>query len=324
MNQNEKERLRARLKWVNLYGSIKNAGIVCRRCGISRPTLRKWLRRYAENGISGLKDQSRRPFRISNQKIFKDQEELILDLRLNRRLGVRRIQSELKRSHDFSVSLATIHKYLKRNSIPYLQKKRHYRKRVKRYNCKIPGERVQMDVCKIAVGIYQYTATDDCTRYKVLAVYKRRTAKNTINFIENHVFCRLPFPIQRIQTDRGGEFMGYEIQKKLMRWKIKFRPVKPASPHLKGKVERSQRTDLDEFYSNVDVKDPNLKILLLEWELYYNRHRPHSSLNGKTPNEKYSELKPLIPLQEEIEYDQEKEQIIYPRRFFWVIHTQKN
>ena len=180
-----------------------------------------------------------------------------------------------------------------------------------------------MDVCKIADGIYQYTAIDDCTRYKVLAIYKRRTAKNTINFVENHVFCRMPFPIQRLQSDRGGEFMGYEIQEKFMGWKIKFRPVKPASPHLNGKVERSQRTDLDEFYSSVDVKDHNLKTLLLEWEFYYNQHRPHSSLNGKTPNEKYSELKHMIPSREEIEYDQEKEKIVHQRRFFSWVLTQK-
>jgi transposase InsO family protein len=318
MNQSEKERLKARLKWVSIYEDIKDAGAVCCRCGISRPTLRKWLKRYANDG------QSRRPLKISNQKIFGNQEKLILDLRLNRKFGVRRIQSELKRSHDFSVSLATIHKYLKRNNIPYLQKKRAYRKRVKRYNCKIPGERVQMDVCKIAAGIYQYTAIDDCTRYKILAIYKRRAAKNTIDFMENHVFCRIPFPIQRIQTDRGGEFMGYEIQKKLMKWRIKFRPIKPASPHLNGKVERSQRTDLDEFYSRVDVKDPNLKTLLSEWEFYYNQHRPHSSLNGKTPNEKYLELKLQTPSLKEIEYDQKKERIIYPRRSLWIIPTSKN
>jgi len=147
-----------------------------------------------------------------------------------------------------SLSLATIHKILKKHQIHYLQKKRAYRKQTKRYNCKLPGQRVQMDVCKIANGLYQYTAIDDCTRYKVIALYKRRTAKNTLDFIENQVFYRLPFPIQRIQTDRGQEFMAYEVQEKLLEWGIKFRPIRPASPHLNGKVEATQRTDLDEFY----------------------------------------------------------------------------
>jgi transposase InsO family protein len=304
--------------------SIKNAGIVCRKCGISRPTLRKWLKRYANEGISGLEDQSHLPKGNLTRKVFKNQEKLILDLRLNRKLGVRRIQNELRRNHDFSVSLSTIHKYLKCNNVPYLQKKRAYRKRAKRYNCKIPGERVQIDVCKITSGIYQYTAIDDCTRYKVLAIYERRTAKNTIDFIGNHVRCRIPFPIQRIQTDRGAEFMAYKVQKKLMEWRIKFRPIKPASPHLNGKVEKSQKTDLDEFYSSIDIKNPNLKSLLSKWEFYYNLHRLHSSLSGKTPNERYSALVPLIPSLEEIQFDPNKEHIVYQRRFLRWIPISKN
>ena len=39
-----------RLGWIRLYERVGNAGIVCRRCGISRPTLRKWWRRYQAEG----------------------------------------------------------------------------------------------------------------------------------------------------------------------------------------------------------------------------------------------------------------------------------
>ncbi|KGU79466.1 helix-turn-helix domain protein [Burkholderia pseudomallei MSHR543] len=37
-----------RLRWVRMYHETGNAGLVCSRCGISRPTLHKWLRRYQE------------------------------------------------------------------------------------------------------------------------------------------------------------------------------------------------------------------------------------------------------------------------------------
>src|SRR6478609_4696826 len=50
-----------RLGWVELYQEIGNAGVVCRRCGISRPTLRKWWRRYQALGMAGLEEQSCRP-----------------------------------------------------------------------------------------------------------------------------------------------------------------------------------------------------------------------------------------------------------------------
>ena len=47
----------------------------------------------------------------------------------------------------------------------------------------------------------------------------------------------MPFPTQRIQTDRGLEFFAEAVQRRLMEWGIKFRPTKPRSPHLNGKVD---------------------------------------------------------------------------------------
>ena len=41
------------------------AGLVCRRCGISRATLRKWWRRYQADGEAGLVEHSRRPHRLA-------------------------------------------------------------------------------------------------------------------------------------------------------------------------------------------------------------------------------------------------------------------
>jgi len=61
-------------------------------------------------------------------------------------------------------------------------------------------------------------------------------------FLEQ-IIEEMPFPIQRIQSDRGLEFFAYKFQEKLKKYAIKFRPIKPRAPHLNGKVERSQRTD---------------------------------------------------------------------------------
>ncbi|WP_367279655.1 helix-turn-helix domain-containing protein [Ulvibacterium sp.] len=49
------------LKWVRLFEDCGDAGRVCLKYGISRPTLGKWFKRYREDGIDGLKDQSRKP-----------------------------------------------------------------------------------------------------------------------------------------------------------------------------------------------------------------------------------------------------------------------
>ncbi len=141
-------KIKLRLNWIKLYKKLGHAGKVCQHYNISRFTLRKWYKRYEELGEKGLENFSSRPKTSPLQKINASNEQLILDLRKARKLGARRIQTELKRLYSFSCSLATIHKVFKKHNVCLLRIKRHYRKQIKRYNCKIPGERIQMDVCK--------------------------------------------------------------------------------------------------------------------------------------------------------------------------------
>ena len=302
------DRVKVRLAWISLYKELGNAGEVCKQYGISRLTLRKWFRRYEAEGEKGLIAISSRPINSPLRKRKDTDEQLILQLRRERKLGARRLQNELKRLYSISFSTATIHKILKKHKVAPLKIKRYYRKQCKRYNRKIPGERLQMDVCKIRYKLYRYTAIDDCTRYKVIALYTRRTAINTLNFLDQ-VIERMPFYPQAMQTDRGQEFFAYTVQERLRELKIRFRPIKPFSPYLNGKVERTQRTDLDEFYSSISLDDPELATKLKSWEEYYNTQRSHSSLGGKTPWEKYQELKDKVPALKEIQeqYDSKDE-----------------
>lgn len=175
--------IKSRLTWVNLFLETNNAGYVCRRCGISRPTLRKWVNRYNKLGIDGLTDQSKRPKNSPKIKLTTEIESRILDLRKKRNLGVRRIQTELIRLYDIRLSIASVHKVLIKHKVKPIKRLKR-KKAFKRYQRPIPGDRVQLDTCKIAPGIYQYTAVDDCTRFRVLEIYKRRTATNTLKFLD--------------------------------------------------------------------------------------------------------------------------------------------
>jgi transposase InsO family protein len=302
--------IKARTEWVKLYLETQDAGYVCRRCGISRPTLRKWYRRYQQEGEKGLINQSTRPHSSPNQKINQQHIDWIVEFRKQRNLGARRIQSELFRLHDCHLSLASIHKVLTSQHVKPLKKLRR-KKEFKRYQRPIPGDRIQMDTCKIAPGIYQYTAVDDCSRWRVLQIYKRRTGENTLHFLDQ-IIEEFPFPIQRIQTDRGREFFAMKVQEKMMDLGIKFRPNKPASPHLNGKVERSQKTDLEEFYATADLSNfETLQEELSCWQFFYNWQRPHGSLSSKTPSQVVSELSEKTPLTGEVSaaYDVTKERI---------------
>jgi transposase InsO family protein len=289
------KQIKARLKWVKLYLETNDAGYVCRRCGISRPTLRKWYKRYLEKGEKGLIEQSRKPHSSPSQKITEQHIHWVLALREQRNLGARRLQTELIRLHECPLSLASIHKILISQQVNPIKKLKR-KKQFKRYNRPVPGDRIQMDTCKIAPGIYQYTAVDDCSRWRVLEIYKRPTANNTLQFLDL-VMEQFPFPIQRIQTDRGLEFFAEKVQQKLMNLGIKFRPNKPGSPHLNGKVERSQKTDLEEFYAIADLSNfEDLREELSQWQFFYNWQRPHGSLGGKTPSQIVGDLSEMTPL----------------------------
>ncbi|MGX6959969.1 MAG: integrase core domain-containing protein [Rickettsia endosymbiont of Pentastiridius leporinus] len=186
----------------------------------------------------------------------------------------------------------------------------------------MPGDRVQIDVTKIRRNCYQFTAVDDCTRLRVLRLYTNEAAENAILFLYE-ILDNFPFPIQRIQSDWGTEFFNYVFQEELMQHFIKFRPIKPRSPHLNGKVERSQQTDKVEFYNLLNLKDSKLELtkLLAEWEYFYNHKRLHSALDSKTPWEKFKELEPKIPIQPEVteNYWDSNEQILlrYSRFLKW-------
>ena len=160
-----------------MYHEIMNAGVVCDRFGISRPTLIKWVMRYNEKGMEGLSDKSKHPINSPNTKVNDDIEKVILSLRNQRNIGARRTQSELLRLHGIKLFLASIHKVFTRNRVQSLRRYKR-RKRFKRYSMKTLGARVQIDIMKLAPNFYQYTAIDDCARYRVLRVYSRRTANN--------------------------------------------------------------------------------------------------------------------------------------------------
>ena len=133
----------------------------------------------------------------------------------------------------------------------------------------------------------------------MLGVYPNRNAASTLDFLER-VRAGMPFPVQRIQTDRGGEFFAYEVQKRLQDWRIKLRPNRPRAPHLNGKVERVQRTALEEFWPTASLKAPELPDQIETWRRFYNQHRPHTSLGGKTPAERIRDLAEVIPSPEAI------------------------
>jgi transposase InsO family protein len=273
-----------------------NVAKTCRYYGISRQVYYKWRRRYEEDGLAGLSDRSRaahhRPNATHTEVVGK-----IIHLRQHYHFGPQKISMYLKRYHDIDVSTSGVWRILKRlglNRLPSSQRYKRHSERWKRYEKPEPGHRVQIDVKFIAPlkgsrkRYYQFTAIDDCTRVRVLRVYDRCNNKTAIQFFD-YVMQKLPFRVEVIQTDNGSEFQA-AFHWHVIDSGVSHVYIKPATPRLNGKVERSHRIDAEEFYRMLDgvvVDDASvLNAKLEEWERFYNFDRPHGSLGGQTPYER--------------------------------------
>jgi len=265
--------------------------------GISRQNFYKWKARYDEFGEAGLISRSNRPHH-QPRKTRPEVVEKILYLRKHYHFGAGRISAYLKRFHEISIAASSVHRILTAHGMPRLpanQKHTSHRKRWKRYEKQRPGHRVQVDVKFLhripgtRKRFYQFTAIDDCTRVRVLKIYDKCNQGTAVDFI-NHVKRRLPFRILTVQTDNGAEFQSH-FHWHLANLDIRHVYIKPRTPRLNGKVERSHRIDQEEFYRVLDTNNIREDIHLFngklrEWEDYYNFHRPHGGLAGQTPYEK--------------------------------------
>ena len=230
----------------------------CRHFGISRQAFYKWRQRFAEYGLAGLCDRPRRPHR-SPRATPAEIVAKILYLRENYHFGAGRIADYLKRFHQLSIATSSVHRILQRHGLsrlPANQKHRPHKQRWQRYEKPQPGHRLQMDVKFLERipgtrrRLYQFTAIDDCTRIRVLKIYDRCNQTTAIQFIDE-VRRRLPFRVHVVQTDNGAEFQS-RFHWHLEGLDIRHAYIRPRTPRLNGKVERSHRVDDQEFYQLLD------------------------------------------------------------------------
>jgi transposase InsO family protein len=299
MTKAEQARLLGLRSKVLQYAGQQPRGVAqaCRHFGISRQTFYKWKRRYDESGDAGLCNRPCVPLRCPHATP-REVVSKILYLRQTYHFGPGKVADYLRRFHSVSVAKSTVHRILQKHGmgrLPANQKYRPHAKRWKRYEKPQPGHRLQVDVKFLEripgtrKRLYQFTAIDDCTRIRILKIYDACNQITAVQFIDE-VIRRLPFRIHVVQTDNGAEFQS-KFHWHLDELAIRHVYIRPRTPRLNGKVERSHRVDDQEFYQLLDKNGVSDDIRLFnkklrEWENYYNYNRPHAALDGQTPYER--------------------------------------
>jgi len=295
-----------RLAWMLMYEQIGNAHLVSRHFGISAKTFYKWRKRYLASSKSpeSLVDRSRRP--KHSPRITKEQiAQIIKRLRKKTKFGPDRIRFYLIKDYKLNICRSTIYAILKRKSL--IKKHKRLKKHLLCYNLPYPGDNIQVDI-KVIGGYsvkraMQYSAIDDATRIKLTRIYPERSNHYSVDFLD-YITSRLPFKLKRISTDNDSVFTNaytgdpqthplkmpriHPFSLRCKELKIKHKLNRPACPQQNGKVERSHRTDSEEFY-RLHKTYNNLAYLIRERKKYdelFNNHRPHMGLGGITPLQK--------------------------------------
>lgn len=286
--------------------------------GISRKTAYKWLNRYEQVGIDGLKNRSRRPH-ISPYQTRDEIIELIIKEKLNKRKwGPKKIYAQLKERYpDRDLPRpSTIGHWLKKHG---LVKNRKRRLRVPPYTepfleCQTPNAVWSADykgqfhthdtrVC------YPLTMSDNYSRYLLKCVGLPGPRYQETRFVIESAFREFGLP-DAIRTDNGTPFAGKCVGglSRLMIWWIQLgitpERIKKGCPQQNGRHERMHRTLK---YEALDPIAHTMKEQQKQFDLFrieYNNDRPHESLDQHPPTRYYRKsTRPYVEKPVEPEYD---------------------
>ena len=265
--------------------------------GISDTTVRKWLRRFDELGIAGLRDRTSKPHR-QPLKTAPSWETQVLELR-TLRMTVQRIAQSL------SLPKSTVARVLGRHGqskLPPL----HPPPPVQRYEWKRPGDLIHLDVKKLGrirgvghriTGIrqprnrgigweYVHVCIDDATRLAYVEVLEDEKGLTTIGFLKRATawLAERGIKVRRVMSDNGSNYVSKIFAATCKTLRQRHIRTRPYTPRTNGKAERLIQTLLREWaYAQPYISSRRRTAALRPWLRYYNEHRPHGSLNSMPP-----------------------------------------
>ncbi|MCZ7532629.1 MAG: IS481 family transposase [Acidimicrobiia bacterium] len=283
---------------------------VARRYGVVRQTVHRWLRRYADSGVSGLADQSSRPHSCPHQMSPQVEARVVEMRRAHPGWGSRTILYWLGDEGVVPLpSLSSIHRALLRHKLVDPRKRRKPRSAYRRWERSKSMELWQMDVMgrvKLVDGSEAKVVTgiDDHSRFCVSAqVVQRATAVPVCDALAL-AMRRHGVPDQiltdngKVFTGRFGPGAGEVLFDRICRENgIDHLLTAPRSPTTTGKVERFHKTVRGEFLTDrVFESIGEAQRELDDWVERYNTIRPHQGI-GMVPPVRRFELAVAEPFE---------------------------
>lgn len=238
-------------------------------------------------------------------------EELVVQIRLATGYGPKRIKDELD-----DMGVVTGEKAIRNiiKSADLTKKQRKPRKKESQpFYAPYPGYRLQVDTKAVPnegdkrrSRKQQFTAIDIVSKIRYLRVMDGLSNGNSIAFIREALafFEEIGIKIECVQTDNHSTFTNlfsggnkkadHELRKVhpltlfLVSRSIEHKLSRPGTPQHNGFVERSHRTDEEEFYRVTKTANVDMSILqtkMSQWQDEYNTLRRHSSCKNLPPLE---------------------------------------
>jgi transposase InsO family protein len=284
---------------------------VAGRYGVSRQSVHTWLRRYRDEGPSGLADRSHRAH-LHPWQIPAEVESAVCELRrAHPRWGPKRLAFEMGRRGLGTVTRSTVYRALVRNGLIEPRSRRRRRRDYRRWERPVPMQLWQMDVTAsafLASGreVKIVTGIDDHSRYCVIAkAVMRATARPVCQaLVDAMAVYGVP---EEMLTDNGTVFTGRFIKprpaevlfERICRENgITQRLTRPASPTTTGKIERlhqSLQLELLDDHGPFESLEA-LQAALDAWRQDYNTSRPHQSLDMAFPASRFTPAASPLPL----------------------------
>ncbi|QSR27500.1 IS481 family transposase [Nocardioides aromaticivorans] len=300
------------------------------RFSVAITTVRRWATRYRLSGKSGMVDRSSRPHRHPN-RLPQRTERRIVGLRVTRRWGPARIAYHLGLNPSTVHQVLRRYgcPRLKWTDPATGTRIKTSSRDKNRYEHAAPGDLVHVDIKKLgripdgggwhALGrgtaqdnrvharrsraaragaspsrgyVYLHHAVDDHSRLaysEILADERKETAaafwKRARRFFTAHGIT-----VKAVLTDNGSCYRSRLWAKTLGR-RVKHRRTRPYRPQTNGKVERFNRTLLEEWaYATTYTSEADRAAAYPGWLHHYNHHRGHTSLKGKSPIDRVPNL----------------------------------